>query len=191
MTARRLLAVAALLAGCGYHVTGSGSVPSDAQTVGIKLFVNRGRETGLEVELRRAIEDEFRRRGPLRVVPAEDADLVLTGRIRRFTSVPVAFSSTDEAIQYQSIMQISFRLTERGSGRVLHDTPILQEAQDFGAERGIVITSSPHFQRGTIDGRDLTDLTNVQIGEARRQSASTELLDALARDVYDQIMEKF
>ena len=192
MTRAPLLMLVLPLLACGYHLAGSGAVPSQAQTIGIKLFTNRGQETGLEVQLRRAIEDEFRRRGPLRVVPGDDADVVLSGRIRRFASVPVAFSSaSDEALQYQSVIQVAFRLTERSSGRVLHDTKLLQEAQDFGAERGVVITSSPHCQRGTIDGRDLPDLTNVQIGEARRRAASSELLDALARDVYQQVMEGF
>jgi hypothetical protein len=144
------------------------------------------------VAVRRALEDEFRRRGPLRVVPSEEADVVLTGTIRRFASIPVAFSAvSDEAIQYQSLIQIAFRLTERGSGRVLYDTKVLQETQDFGAESGVVITSSPHFQRGTMDARDLPDLTNVQITEARRRAASSELLDALARDVYQSAMEGF
>ena len=179
------------LLACGYHLAGSGSVPSEAKTIGIKLFANRGHETGLEVQVRRAIEDEFRRRGPLRVVPADEAEVVIGGTIRRFASVPVAFSATDEAIQYQSVIQVAFRVTERASGRVLNDTRVLQETQDFGAESRVVITTSPHFQRGTIDGRDLPDLTNVQIGEARRRTASAELLDALAKDVYQQIMEGF
>ena len=116
---------------------------------------------------------------------------MLSGDIRRFTDVPVAFSATDEAVQYQTVMQIGMRLVERSSGRVVHETKALQESQDFGAETGVVITSSPRFQRGTIDGRDLANLTNVQIGEARRDAAATELLDTLARDVYEQAMEGF
>src|SRR5438552_1679700 len=104
---------------------------------------------------------------------------------------PVGFSATDEAVQYQTVMQVGMRLVERATGRVLHETKVLQESQDFGAETRVVITSSPHFQRGTIDGRDLANLTNVQIGEARRQAAAAELLDTLARDIYEQAVEGF
>ena len=53
----------------------------------------------------------------------------------------------------------------------------LQASQDFGAVSGVVITSSPHFQRGTIDARDLPNLTNVQLGETRRREALRQLLD--------------
>jgi len=177
------LLLAPLLA-CGYHLGGAGTtVPAGARTIGIQLFHSHVRETGLEVHLRR--------RGVLRVVAPGEADLVLSGDIRRFTDVPVAFSATDEAVQYQTVMQVGMRLVERATGRVLHETKVLQESQDFGAETRVVITSSPHFQRGTIDGRDLANLTNVQIGEARRQAAAAELLDTLARDIYEQAVEGF
>ena len=186
-----LLAVLALAA-CGYHLSGTGTtVPESARTIRIELFANHTRETGLEVRLHRAVEDEFRRQGTLRMVTEGDADLVLSGDIRRFTSVPVAFSATDEAVQYQGIMQVSLRLTERETGHVLFENKLLQESQDFGAVSGVVITSSPHFQRGTIDARDLPDLTNVQIGEARRREAQRNLIDLLARDIYLQAMEGF
>jgi hypothetical protein len=190
---RALLAALLVVAcGCGYRVAGtSADVPPEARSISIRLFSNQTREAGLEVRLQRAVEDEFRRRATLRVVPYPEGDLVLSGNIRRFATVPVAFSATDEAVQYQGVIQISMRLVERETRRVIHDTAMLQEAQDFGAVSGVVITSSPHFQRGTIDARDLPNLTNVQLVEARRHEALRDLVDALARDVYIQSMEGF
>jgi hypothetical protein len=179
------------LAGCGYGLAGTANVPESARTIRIQPFRNGTRETGLEVKLHRALEDEFRRRGVLRVVSDKDADVVLTGHIRRFTQVPVAFSATDEAVQYQGIITVDMRLVERASGRVLHETKLLQETQDFGAVSGVVISSSPHFQRGTMDARDLANLTNVEIGEARRHDALRDLIDQLAQDIYLQSMEGF
>ncbi len=181
-----------VLAACGYHLAGTGTtVPAGARTIRIEPFTNHTRETGLEVRLHRAVEDEFRRQGTLRVVTEGDADVLLSGAIRRFTSVPVAFSATDEAVQYQGIMQVSLRLTEHPSGHVLFENKLLQESQDFGAVSGVVISSSPHFQRGTINARDLPNLTNVQIGEARRREAQGDLIELLARDIYLQTMEGF
>jgi len=186
-----LLALA-LLGGCGYHLAGRGdAVPKGARTVGIEVFRNRTQEYGLEVRLQRAIEDEFRRRGTLDVVPEAEADLVLRGEIASFTSRPVAFSATDEAVQYQGIIRIGMRLVERGSNRVVNETKSLLATQDFGAVSGVVITTSPHFQRGTLDGRDLINLTNVQLGGVGRRVATQELLDRVARDVYQRTMEGF
>jgi lipopolysaccharide assembly LptE-like protein len=188
----RVLVLAALLAGCGYHLTGSGGdIPGTARTVSIALFTNHTREVALEVRLRRAIEDEFRRRGPLRVVEGEDGDVVLSGDIRTLRNVPVAFSATDEAVQYQGVIVVGMRLTERATGRTLQENKALQESQDFGAVSGVVITTSPHFQRGTLDGRDLLNLTNVQIGETRRRAAERDLLEQVARDIYSSAMEGF
>jgi len=189
--ARVLLVALVLASGCGYSLGGSTEVlPEGARTVIIKRFHNHTREHGLDVRLQRAVEDEFRRRGTLEVVD-KDADLELTGDIRRFASIPVAFSATDEAVQYQGILQVSFRLTERATSRVVSDTPLLQATQDFGAVSGVVVTSSPNFQRGTIDSRDLVNFTNVQIGGARRRDALRGLLDILAHDVYQRAVEGF
>jgi hypothetical protein len=191
---RRLAPLALLVAvGCGYHLVGTGpAVPAAARTISIREFGNRTHQPGLEVELRRAVEDEFRRRGPLRVVPEPEGDLSLGGDIRNLQSVPVGFSATtDEALQYQGIITVSVRLVERESGKAVYETKALREAQDFGAVSGVVISSSPHFQRGTIDARDLANMTNVQIGESRRREAMRDLLDILARDIYQQAMEGF
>lgn len=190
---RRALAalLAGLCLGCGYHFAGVSKKMPSAKSVSIELFRNRTREHGIEIALRRALEDEFRRRGALTVVPPPEGDLVLTGRIRRFGTTPVAFTGTSEAVQFQGVIQIAFRLLDRSSGQVLYENKLLQESLDFGATSGVLVTSSPRFQRGTIDARDLTNMTNAQIGEGRRRDALTELLDLLARDVYLQAMEGF
>lgn len=187
----RVVLVLLAATGCGYHLPGStAAVPETARTISIRPFQNRTREHGLEVRLQRALEDEFRRHGRLRVV-ADDGDLELKGEIRSVASVPVAFSGTDEAVQYQGVMRVSLRLVERASGLVLHENKGLQETQDFGAVSGVVIQSSPHFQRGTIDARDLANMNNVQLGESRRRDAIRGLLEGTARDVYLQTMEGF
>jgi len=189
--ARALLGALVLASGCGYGLGGGASVlPDAARTVAIQRFKNHTREHGLDVRLQQAIEEEFRRRGTLKIEDS-NADLVLSGDIRRFASVPVAFSATDEAVQYQGVLQVSFRLTERESGKVVSETPLLQATQDFGAVSGVVVTSSPNFQRGTIDSRDLVNLTNVQIGGARRRDALRGLLDTMAHDVYQRAVEGF
>jgi len=187
----RFAALALLTLGaCGYRVAGTETnVPAGARTVSVN-FHNHTREHGLGVRLRRAVEDEIRRHGALSVVEG-GGDLVLDGDVRRLTTVPVAFSANDEAVQYQGVMSVRFRLVERATGRVVFDQPFLQETQDFGVVSGVVVASSPHFQRGTMDARDLASLTNVQIGEARRHQAEHDLVDVTARDIYQQALEGF
>lgn len=192
MTRAGVLLVVGLLGGCGYHLAGGGpNLPPSARTVSIEVFTNRTREHGLEVPLRRAIEDEFRRRGGLEVVGDGAGDVRVSGTIRRFSTTPVAFSGTSEAVQFQGVLQIAFKVVEPASGHVLYENKLLQESLDFGAVSDVVVTTSPRFQRGTIDARDLAQMTNVQLGEARRRDTLDELIDVLARDVYLQSMEGF
>ena len=179
-------------AACGYHLAGNGpGIPQAARTISIKPFHNLTHEHGLEVRLQRAVEDEFRRRGRLEVVDEPKGDLVLSGEIRSLASVPVAFSGTDEAVQYQSVMLVSVHLEEREGGHLVYETKNLYETQDFGAVSGVVIESSPRFQRGTIDARDLAQLNNVQLGESRRRDAIRGLLESTAHDIFVQSMEGF
>lgn len=192
MSARVVGLVALALAGCGYHLAGTGTtVPAAAHTISIAEFGNHTREPGLEVQLRRAIEEEFRRRGTLDVVPDPRGDLVVSGAVRRYQTTPVASVGTSEAVQFQGIVQISFRLRERSTGRVLYENRLLQESLDFGAVSGVVVSTSPRFQRGTVDPRDLALMTSIQVGEGRRRQTLADLIDVLARDVYLQSMEGF
>ncbi len=181
-----------LASGCGYRLAGTGTnVPTTARTISVELFKNGSREKGLEVDLQRAIEQEFRRRGDLEVVDEGEGDLVLTGSIRRFWSNPVAFSATLEAVQFQSNLLVSLKLTERATKRVLYQNAGLTETTDFGALTGTVVTASPRFQEDTINARDLVDFTNVQIGESRRRAALNQLVEQAARDVYLYSVEAF
>jgi Lipopolysaccharide-assembly len=196
MTGRRgcaaVLAVATLVAGCGYRLAGTGTnVPSTARTISIEAFKNASREKGLEIELQRAIEQEFRRRGDLEVVDPGEGDLVLTGSIRRFWSNPVAFSATLEAVQFQSNLLVSLKLSERASKKVLYQNAGLTETTDFGALTGTVVAASPRFQEDTINARDLVNFTNVQIGESRRRAALSLLIEQTARDIYVYTVEAF
>src|SRR5262249_44118575 len=175
------------LAGCGYHFAGTGvGLPPTAHTVSVAVFANHTREHGFEVSLRRAVEEEFRRRGSLNVVDDPKGDLVVSGTIRRFQTTPVAFISTSEAVQFQAIAQISFRLVERSSGRVIYENRLLQESLDYAATSDVVVTSTPHFQRGTIDARDLAQMTNDQLGESRKRPSMAEIVVLLPRDAYLQ-----
>jgi hypothetical protein len=178
--------------GCGYRLAGTGTnVPPTARTISIKLFRNPSHEKGLEVALQNAIEEEFRRRGTLEVVPDPQGDLILSGTIRRFWSNPIAFSATLEATQFQSNLLIALKLTDRATGQVLYDNPALQESTDFGAVTGTVVSASPRFQDETINARDLMNMTNVEIGESRRRAALNDLVGQVAHEVYLYSVEAF
>jgi hypothetical protein len=181
------------VAACGYGFGGTTlPIPKQARTISIDLFTNRTNERGIEVSLQQAIEAEFRRRGSLSVVSGPEGDLVLTGVIRRLSSAPIGFSASSEALQFRSTITAGVRLRERSSKRLLVSVRSLTETVDFGATGGVVVTTSPNYQRtSTMNARDLVTMTNVQVGEATHRESQKELLDRLARDVYFRTMEGF
>ena len=177
---------------CGYSIGGGRTVlPPGAESVSIALFDNHTRERGLEVALRQAIEEEFRRHGPLRVLPEPHGDLVLRGAIRQLGHLPVASRGRDEAVELQERISVSVRLVERATGRVVTHASRLQEVTEFGVEPGAIITTSPRFQSEPVNARDIATLSNVPLGEGRRTTAQTELLGKLADDIYAVTMEGF
>jgi hypothetical protein len=184
--------LAAALAACGYQLANpGGQLPAGAHTVSIALFENHTRERGLEVDLRRALEEEFRRRGGVRIVPEPEGDLVIDGTIRRLGDLPVASRGSDEAVVLQHRICVSVRVVERASGRVVVRAPRLAEVTEYGVEPGAIITTSPRFQSEPVDARDIATLSNVPLGEGRRATAQRDLVQKLAGDIYTATMEGF
>lgn len=83
------VALVVAVAGCGYGLADGTNLPPEAHSINVRLFLNHTQEPGLDVLLRQAVEDEFRRHGRLKVVD-QSPDLVLSGDIRTFGSIPVA-----------------------------------------------------------------------------------------------------
>lgn len=75
-----VLAVAALLAACGY--TTRALVPDRYRTIAVPVFTNESRRRDLHVELTRVLVEEIQSRTHLRVVGSnDDPDLVLRGSL--------------------------------------------------------------------------------------------------------------
>ena len=85
-----LLALSMLLSSCGYRFASVGGiVPEDARTIAIPAFINGTAEPYVDVEVTKAVVDEFLTDGRLKVVSAETADLVLQGKVTKFDLTPV------------------------------------------------------------------------------------------------------
>ena len=75
-----LLALALVLAGCGYSLRGS--LPGHIRTVAVPVFANKTQQPAVENFLTRAVVDAFVTSGRLKVVRPEEADSILEGRQR-------------------------------------------------------------------------------------------------------------
>lgn len=182
-----------LLIGCGYHLAGGRSgLPADVQSVSIGKIENRSREFGLEKSLAFAFEREILRRGSVQVVADPGGgDAVLTGTIRSFTTLPVAFDANDQAVQYQATLLLDLTLRRVRDGQVLWEVRRLRETEEYAVAANVVITSSTQFQRGQLNSGDLANISDIQLAESERRLATERLLVAAVRDAHDQMLEGF
>src|SRR3990172_7691095 len=96
-----LLALSMLLSSCGYRFTSVGGiVPEDARTIAIPAFINDTAEPYVDVEVTKAVVNEFLTDGRLKVVSAEIADLVLKGTVTKFDMTPSAYTADNYVQSY-------------------------------------------------------------------------------------------
>jgi len=188
-----VLGILLLVAGCGYHFPGQATaLPGGGSKLRIGRFENRSREPGLENEVARAMEDEVARRGIFQIVKENnDADLVLEGTINSLDTIPVAFSTSDSALQYQTVMTISAALRDPRSGRVVWQVAGLHEDDSYGAVSNTVVTESSAFAQSTLNPNDLNRLAEIQLSESQRRDAIERVLTNTSRDIYNSMVEDF
>jgi hypothetical protein len=179
--------------GCGYQFSGRGEgFPKDVQTIFFEPFVNRSRDVGIEREITSALRSEFYRRGRLRVVDRLDqADATLSGVVRSLDNRVVGVNRHDEALQFEAVMVVDIHLRRRAPDELLWRSDGTRLTEVYGGSRAAVVTSSSEFARGTLDPGDLRRLTDVQLTEASSREARGRLVDRLARELHQRLMEMF
>jgi hypothetical protein len=140
--------LAAMAAGCGYHVSGHGDLlPKTIKTIAVPAFGNVTTRYQLARLLPEDIAREFIERTRYAVVsdPAK-ADAVLTGAIVNFTAYPTTFdAATGRATAVLAVVILQLTLTDRATGAVLFTRPgaefreryeISEDAQKYFDESG-------------------------------------------------------
>ncbi len=90
-----------LISSCGYRFTPVGGiVPEGARTIAILTFVNGTNEPYVDIEVTKAVVDEFLADGRLKVVDVETADLVLKGTVTKFEMTPSAYTTENYVQSY-------------------------------------------------------------------------------------------
>ena len=197
------IVIALASAGCGYHFHGTQpTLPADIRTIGVGTIENKSLERGLEKQLAFAFEREvFVRRHYSLPQSRGGADALLHGTIREVTRRPVAFDADDQAVQYEVRMRLDFTLTRQSDGKTLWSVRDMREFDEYTSNPDVIVTSSPDFQRGHLDVKNLqreddpiaddTQISNIQLAEYERRQAMSRLLQRAVRDAYDRMIEGF
>ncbi len=108
-----------LLWACGYQLAGKEThLPPGLTSIAIPTFGNKTFEPGLEISFTQAFLREFIQDRRVRVVDRREADSVLEGVIKQFTTTPVSFDRSGIATEYQTTVTIDLTL-KKGTGEVL------------------------------------------------------------------------
>ncbi len=118
-----------LMLGCGYRPMGAAAPlsPQGAPTIAIPPFANRSTEVGLETIFAGALINTFSQSKAVKVTSsAQDADLVLEGKVRSIDNTSVAFIDVTRSTVRRVTLRIELNL--RKGGKVLwKDNMVLQE----------------------------------------------------------------
>ena len=121
-----VLALAGLLAGCGYQVAGRGNrLPPDVKTIAVPIFANQTRRFRIEQKLAAAVTREFIERTDFRVTPdPSQADAVLRGTVKDVRSGVLTFDlNTGRATTLQVQVTTAVQLVDAHTKKVLFSNP--------------------------------------------------------------------
>ncbi len=105
---------------CGYHATPVGGVvPESVKTIAIPGFINGTNEPYVDVEVTRAVVEEFLTDGRLKVVSLDDADIVLRGRVISFELIPQSYTVDSYVQQYMVNMKVDVTLEEAKTRKIM------------------------------------------------------------------------
>ncbi len=109
-----------LVSSCGYHTTPVGGiVPESAKTIAIPVLINGTNEPYVDVEVTKAVVDEFLTDGRLQVVSLDAADVVMRGRVIRFELTPLSYTLDSHVQQYMVNISVDVRIEETKSQKIL------------------------------------------------------------------------
>lgn len=109
--------------------TFSPSVAGGANSIAIVKIDNTTAEYGLEDLLIDGLNDEFTRDNTLRVVPESQADLILTGEIKRYEHQPYTYDQSETVTEYSCRLTLQLKIGYAGSEKILWEDAGLT---DFG-----------------------------------------------------------
>jgi TolB-like protein len=121
LTLLLLLAPSAMLASCGYHLSGAvTSLPDNIKSIAVLPFENRTNRPEIEQRITEEVADELTRRSRYRVVTDRaSADAVLEGAVISYRTSPVQFTSAGRATRVEAFVTLQATLRETLKDEVL------------------------------------------------------------------------
>jgi hypothetical protein len=169
MTIRNAALLAVLLAGCTYGFAGGG-LPKEIRTVAVLPFDNETSDPTIAQEANQVVRDAVEQRLGLRNAAEGQADVVVTGTVRRYEpDQPVSYRGTgvQQGQNRAASVEVSKRLLQ-----VTIEVKMLQRSTDKNLLRNAVFRLDQQYDPGNeAAGRRaaMSQLVDDLIEEAQKQ----------------------
>ena len=188
-----VVALIAMMAGCGYHFGAEGSgLPPQAKTIYVEKFANRSRYTGLDDQFDLYLKDEIAQHKRLQLVddPGQ-ADLVLSGEFFYITTLAVASNAVSEPIEYTQTLSANAQLTDQHTKQVIWRSTGLSATDTYATVASAVVTTSPEFLQQNLRSQDIANFPDLQLAKTQSDFSRGRNLQSLAQNVYVSMSEGF
>ena len=115
---------AALIVGCGYHLSGTGAgagvIPSYVTTIAVLPFENRTERPEIEQRVTEAVTRELTRRSKYKILTDPSrADTVLEGAVTSYRTPPVEFTASGRQSRVEATVMVQATLRDTAQDEVL------------------------------------------------------------------------
>ncbi|MBI2437414.1 MAG: hypothetical protein HYV36_01175 [Lentisphaerae bacterium] len=123
------LVLLASLPGCVGYRLGS-TLPPDVKSISVRLFINKSNEPLVEIDATSATVAEFQKDGTLRILSADEADLLLETTLDALTLTPLRYSESDKSKpnEYRLTLHASFVLKRAATREVMSEASVIGES---------------------------------------------------------------
>jgi hypothetical protein len=176
-----LLGAVCVGTGCGYTV--KSSLDEKYQSIYVAPFENASREYDLQAPLTNAVTRKFLTDGRLEVVGPGEADLLLEGVVTGYNVKGVTYDEEDEVTQFLCVVTAGVRVTDRLSGQVLWQEPVMAGETSF-------YTRAAGQSSDRLRGNAEAFLPTVRSFASEEENrGASEALEQLASDIFYRTVE--
>jgi len=118
-----IILVCLLASGCGYRLATQQLNNGAGRSIAVPTFLNRTTTYKIEQILSQEVRRELIRRTRFKVVPGDTGDVVMTGEVLNYNAVPVIFDPQGRGSAYTILVDMSIRVIETQTGKVLFQNP--------------------------------------------------------------------
>ena len=147
-----MLLLGFFITGCGYSIRSSGDpMGIKMESMAIPMIESTSSELGFEADFTRVIREEFIRNSKVPLVPEEEAQTVLSGRIYDIRTEPVSYDLDQQSVNgavttYTETrtrmlrVRVDMRLEDKRTGNVIWRDENLEEKTSYVVDRDPLVT---------------------------------------------------